>query len=270
MIKSIAHHDTIELAERYDQVSEGQYNNGLTLIANLGVKKGQTVLDIGCGTGRLTSRVAKIVGDTGQVIGIDPSKERIEIARRNVPDSPRSNISLEIGDANSLYHFQNNSFDIVYLNIVFHWIDNKKDALSQIYRVLKPGGLLGITTGNRDQPHTVTIIADRILTQPKYARSAQQGRASSKPVNVLEMVSLLHATGYSILDITTEKDPRYFESPLKCLEDVEASTSGTFLSNVPKNLKRSAHEEIQTELNKHATVRGIENVYNTIFVVAEK
>jgi hypothetical protein len=81
---------------------------------------------------------------------------------------------------------------------------------------------------------------------------------------------LLHATSYSILDIATEKDPRYFESPLKCLEYVEARTSGTFLSNVPKNQKRSAHEEIQTERKKHATVRGIENVYNTIFVVAEK
>lgn len=143
MIKSIAHHDTIELAERYDQVSEGQYNNGLTLIANLGVKKGQTVLDIGCGTGRLTSRVAKIVGDTGQVIGIDPSKERIEIARRNVPDSPRSNISLEIGDANSLYHFQNNSFDIVYLNIVFHWIDNKKMPSPRFIGSSNPEGFWG-------------------------------------------------------------------------------------------------------------------------------
>jgi hypothetical protein len=85
---------------------------------------------------------------------------------------------------------------------------------------------------------------------------AQQGGASSKPINVLEMASPLHATGYSILDITTEKDPRYFESPLKCLEYVEARTSGTFLSNVPKNLKRSAHEEIQTELKKTCHSQG--------------
>ena len=270
MTQTIADNDTAYLASRYDQVSDGQYNNGLALIANLGVRKGQNVLDIGCGTGRLTLRVADVVGDTGHVTGIDPSRERIEIVQRKFLGSPRLNISLEIGDANSLHHFKNSSFDLVYLNVVFHWIDDKKDALSQIFRILKPGGWLGITTGNRDKPHTVKIIADRILAQPQYAGLANQESTPSKPVNVKEMESLLHSAGYKILDLTAEKDPRYFENPLKCLEYVEASTSGTFLSGVPENLKSSVREEILTELEKYNTIRGIENVYNTMYVVAEK
>lgn len=61
------------LAEKYDKVSEGQFNNGLILIEKLGIKTGHNVLDIGCGTGRLTEYLSKIVGDEGRIYGIDPS-----------------------------------------------------------------------------------------------------------------------------------------------------------------------------------------------------
>jgi len=170
------------LAERYDQVSEGQFKNGLILIEKLGIKAGNKVLDIGCGTGRLTLHVAKMIGPGGRVVGIDPSVQRIEVARRKVRDAPLLKVSFEIGNSNDLYHFENDCFDIVYLNIVLHWIQEKEDAFAQIYRVLKPGGRLGITTGNKDKPYTVKSIINEILKRPRYSGVSNAKKDPSIPV----------------------------------------------------------------------------------------
>lgn len=258
------------LAERYDQVSEGQFKAGLVMIEKLGIRDGQTVLDIGCGTGRLTLNVAKLVGPGGKVIGIDPSQNRIEIAARKSGDKPKSNISFEIGNSNELDHFKSNSFDVVYLNVVLHWIHDKKDALNQIYRILKPGGRLGITTGNKDKPYTVKSIMNEILQRPRYEGVSGAKKEPGSPINMMELEQLFLDLRFREFEITCKKDPRYFETPLKCIEYVEASLFGNFLANVPENLRESVKADIMVELKKMKTPMGIENVYNTIFAIAEK
>jgi ubiquinone/menaquinone biosynthesis C-methylase UbiE len=60
--KSNVENDTQELAEKYDKMSNSQFENGLTLVDRLGVNEGSSVLDIGCGNGRLAAHVAKIIG----------------------------------------------------------------------------------------------------------------------------------------------------------------------------------------------------------------
>lgn len=262
--------DNLSLAERYDQVSEGQFNNGLILIEKLGIKPGHKVLDIGCGTGRLTLHVSSVVGSKGKVVGIDPSVQRIEVVRRKMRTALFNNISFEVGNSNALHHFGNDSFDIVYLNIVLHWIQEKEDALAQMYRVLKLGGRLGITTGNKDKPYTVKSIIEEVLRRPIYAGSVDTEKETSKPVNISELKALLQTAGFKIVELICEKDPRYFETPLKCIEYVEASLFGNFLSNVPENLRESVKADIMIELEKRKTPKGIEDVYNTIFAVAAK
>lgn len=258
------------LAERYDQVSEGQFKNGLMLIEKLRVKPGDIVLDVGCGTGRLTLHVARMISPGGRVVGIDPSVQRIGVAKRKVGDAPLPNISFEIGNSNDLYHFEDDSFDIVYLNIVLHWILEKEDALAQIYHVLKPGGKLGITTGNKDKPYTVKSIIDEVLRRPLYAGAVDAEKQASKPVNMGEMKALLEGAGFEIIELECKKDPRYFESPRKCIEYVEASLFGNFLSNVPEYLRESVKSDILAELEKRRTPKGVEDVYNTISAVARK
>src|SRR5574341_692603 len=101
--------DTIQLAEKYDEVSIMQFNHGTILIEDLGIKRGEHVLDIGCGTGRLGVYVAGIVGTSGRVIGVDPLPYRIDIARRRVKSD--INLSFEVGKSDYLGSFKDNSFD---------------------------------------------------------------------------------------------------------------------------------------------------------------
>ncbi len=76
--------DGPELARLYDRISDLQFEGGKKLVAMMGVKKGDAVLDVGCGTGRLAVHLAGIVGPSGSVTGIDPSPHRISIAEEKL------------------------------------------------------------------------------------------------------------------------------------------------------------------------------------------
>src|SRR5215831_12166469 len=141
--------DTQELAHHYEQVSAAhQFKAGQMLIEKLAVAPGEHVLDVGCGTGLLAEYVAGLVDPTGSVVGIDPLPLRVALARQK----EKSNLSFRVGTADDLHDFDKASFDVVYLNAVLHWLPDKLGPLREIYRVLKKGGRLGISTGPKDHP----------------------------------------------------------------------------------------------------------------------
>ena len=88
-----------------------------------------SILEVGVGTGAVAEKVAENIGP---LIGIDISKEMI--SNINHP-----NITAMVGDVHKL-EFENNTFDLIYMRNVIHYIDNPDLALSEIYRCLKPEG----------------------------------------------------------------------------------------------------------------------------------
>ena len=105
------------------------------------LKPGDKVLDVGCGSGRLTIAAQKWVEPTGQAQGIDPAPEMIKIAQRN---SERSGVvaKFEVGLVEAI-PFPDSTFDVVMSRLVMHHLpdDLKPRGLAEMRRVLKPGGL---------------------------------------------------------------------------------------------------------------------------------
>ena len=264
MLMIDVNHDSELLAEKYDNVSKYQYINGLALVNKLNISSGHKVLDVGCGTGRLT---LKLAGKVDHIKGIDPSPQRIEVALRKLTKMNPGNVTFELGSSDDIGHYGEDIFDVVYLNAVFHWINNKEEALENIYQVLKPGGKLGICTGDKNHPFTVKIIAKEVL---RRAGIIDEGADFSTPVNSVELDSLLRKSGFRVIEIKIKRDPRYFETPAKCLEYVEASSFGNFMSNIPVSVREKITAEIMAELNKYQTPKGIESVYYDLFALAEK
>ena len=112
------------------------------LLGPAGLKPGESVLDIGCGTGGLAMAAARQVGASGKVCGIDPSAEMIDRARAKARRASLE-IAFEVAWAQAL-PFPDASFDVVLSTVMLHHIPRagREEALREVRRVLVPGGRL--------------------------------------------------------------------------------------------------------------------------------
>lgn len=110
-----------------------------TLIVAAGVRAGQRVLDVGCGTGYLVRLLAEAVGPRGMAVGIDPSPEMLAHARRQARRA--SNCQFQAGSAQTL-DFLDDRFDVVVSSLAMHHVpeDMRLPAVREMLRVLRPGG----------------------------------------------------------------------------------------------------------------------------------
>ena len=133
-------------AASYQNGSQVQQVVGLRMIDILNVEKGATVLDLGCGTGYLTKVLSERVGPEGKVVAVDPDGERLKIAREK---HSASNIEYIQADDKT---FPPGQYDLIFSNIVIHWISDKKALLKRVYKNLCPGGRFAFTTANGSLP----------------------------------------------------------------------------------------------------------------------
>lgn len=118
-----------------------------------GLKPGEHVLDVGCGTGVLTRLAAEVVGPSGRVIGIDPGPRMIAIAGNNAAHE-KSSVEFRLAAIEDL-PFEDSSFECVLSSFMIHHLppDLKHKGLAEVYRVLKPGGrLLAVDIGRPSNP----------------------------------------------------------------------------------------------------------------------
>ena len=124
----------------YEQRNEHQRVEGMEMMKNLEIKRGSTVLDLGCGTGGLTKELAEIVGAEGKVVAVDPDIERLKIAREKYS---ASNIKYLQADSETFPVVQ---YDIVYCNYVIHWVKDKEGLFRRVYDNLRPDGVFAFVT----------------------------------------------------------------------------------------------------------------------------
>tara|TARA_B110000196_G_scaffold317542_1_gene330890 strand:+ start:911 stop:1660 length:750 start_codon:yes stop_codon:yes gene_type:complete len=107
-----------------------------------GVRAGQLVLDVAGGTGDLTAKFSKLVGEKGKVVLVDINESMLKIGRNKLINAGCSNqILCTLGDAQYL-PFPENTFDCITIAFGLRNVTNKDMALRSMYRILKPGGRL--------------------------------------------------------------------------------------------------------------------------------
>jgi len=135
------------LASIHPEVLSRFYGCGSPIPENI---QGKTVLDLGCGTGRDSFVMAKMVGQEGHVIGVDMTENQLVIAKRyenyhrDKFGYEKANTEFLLGDIENLkaLNIRDSSIDVVISNCVLNLSPDKEKVFSEIFRVLKPKGEL--------------------------------------------------------------------------------------------------------------------------------
>ena len=127
--------------QRQEQLDAQISEHGLRAIDVLAPQQGETIVDVGCGTGTSSFQLAERVGDAGRVIGCDISSTMCDAARTRASALGVSNVEFVTADAHA-YTFEP-SADAVYSRFGVMFFGDPKGAFANIRSALRPGGRLG-------------------------------------------------------------------------------------------------------------------------------
>jgi demethylmenaquinone methyltransferase/2-methoxy-6-polyprenyl-1,4-benzoquinol methylase len=140
----------------YDLIADSSEHEARELgVRLLAPTPGQTVLEIGCGTGHGLS-LAKAVGQNGRVYGIDVSAGMLAVAHRHVMAAGVTHVHLAISDARSLC-FPSSAFDAIFISFTLGLFESAiPHVLAEVRRVLTPTGRVGVVA-LAERAHHVSI-----------------------------------------------------------------------------------------------------------------
>ena len=130
----------------YAKHSQGQERWAKELLSLLALEPQESVLDIGCGDGRITAEIAGMV-PAGYVIGVDLSREMVEHASEHYPADKFPNLKFQQADAAALPFVS--EFDVVYSSAALHWTRDHQSVLRGIARSLKAPGRCVLQMGGK-------------------------------------------------------------------------------------------------------------------------
>ena len=141
--------------ELYEARHSFVWQLGQGILGLLDPLKDERILDVGCGTGQLTHRIAEA---GAQVTGIDSSPEMIGQARQNYPA-----IKFVLGDAAAMQFAE--EFDAVFSNAALHWMLNPRAVAQAMFCALKPGGRLVAEMGGKGNIARIEEALDIVLSR---------------------------------------------------------------------------------------------------------
>jgi trans-aconitate 2-methyltransferase len=152
-------------AKDYAKNSSTQQAWARELISKLKLNGHESVLDIGCGDGKVTAEIVGHVPD-GSVVGVDNSKEMIELASADFTKDKYPNLSFQVTDAGQL-PFQE-KFDVAFSNAALHWIKDHRPVIAGIQRSLKPGGRILLQMGGKGNAASILSVFDEMMSENEW------------------------------------------------------------------------------------------------------
>ncbi len=141
-------------------------------LERLCVQEGETILEIGFGSGYCLKRIAQSVGQTGKAYGIDISSSMLEVTKRRLERAQLiARVELYCGDATKL-PYGDNTFDAAFMSFTLELFDTPEipKVLEEVKRVLRPAGRLGVVSMSReDGGSTLMRLYEWVhMKWPKY------------------------------------------------------------------------------------------------------
>ncbi len=221
-------------AALYDQKHAFVFEYGKGLLAVLEPQAGERILDLGCGTGHLTQKIAA----TGaHVVGIDSSPEMIEQARKAYPD-----IEFLVADARD-FSFPYR-FDAVFSNATLHWIPEAEQVVERVSTALRPGGRLVAEFGGKG--NVASIVS--ALQEAMVELTGVAVEAGWYYPSIGQYTPLLEKHGLTVQSAVLFDRPTKLEEREKGLRNWIAMFCQGMLRSVPADVRPQVIERVEAIL----------------------
>jgi len=150
----------------YDRLSTPQQSWGEAVLSRLAVDGSETVIDLGCGTGRLTERVLERL-PRGRVVAVDYSPAMLEVARANLRPRFPGRVAFVRADAAAPPFTA--AADVVFSTATFHWVLDHDALFRGVFAALRPGGRLVAQAGGGPNLARLLARAKTLVESPAYA-----------------------------------------------------------------------------------------------------
>jgi arsenite methyltransferase len=164
--------------------------------ALLGLRAGETVLDLGSGAGIDCFLAAQRVGKRGTVIGVDMTPQMLTRARENAQKGGYRNVEFRLGEIEHL-PVADRSVDVVISNCVINLAPEKGPVYREAFRVLRPGGRLAVSD----------VVATRPISPAERADTALWSSCSSGALDGKQVRSLLTRAGFINVRVELKRSP---------------------------------------------------------------
>jgi len=219
----------------YDDKHSFVWKLAAGVVELLDAKPSERVLDLGCGTGHLTAKIAEA---GASVVGVDRSPEMIRQARLKYPS-----LQFEVMDARDIS--LDGTFDAVFSNATLHWVKEPVRVIAGIKKLLRPGGRFVAEFGGKGN-------TGELLKAVKHAW-ATLGLAGAAPhpwyyPSLAEYASLLEQYGFEVTHATLFDRPTPLDDGERGLRNWLDMFGGAFVEGLPEATRERLLAEIEREL----------------------
>lgn len=152
-------------ASGYDRISALQAAMAEEALSLLDLRGTESVLDIGCGNGKITCEIAARV-PRGRVVGVDASERMIAFAAEHCASLPWSNLEFSVADARRLPF--RHEFDLIVSFNALHWIPDQAQALESIRAAVKAGGLVQLRLVSKGPRKSLENVIEETRLSPRW------------------------------------------------------------------------------------------------------
>lgn len=232
------------------------------------LERGERVLDVACGTGIVARIAAQLLGNSGQVTGLDSNAAMLAVARANVPSSS-AQLEWRQGDAGTL-PFPEGVFDVVLCQQGLQFFAEKLAALREMHRVLTPGGRLGICVWQSLEHDPYALVVSEALARHVSQEARELAAYSLGDQNDLH--TLIVEAGFRDVEIRVETILRQMGPPEESIPLYLASSGrlGAMVAALTPDVRGALVADISAALQPYRHEQRLTIPRGTFIALAQR
>lgn len=223
--------------QKYKSASSHQKEWGAGILAELCLEGTEAILDLGCGDGVLTKKLADLAPE-GKTLGIDASKGMIATAK----ELEGHNLLFAYQDINDMAF--SNRFDLIFSNAALHWVKDHYKLLKNCFTALKPGGIVRFNFAGDGNCSNFYAVVREVMNHPYYSGHFKEFVWPWYMPRISDYKKLVNLQKFKESRCWEENADRIFRVEEDLMKWIEQPTIVPFLESLPRGKRLEFRDEV--------------------------